>query len=536
MNKRIKRLLGSVFFGIWCVALTVVALLGAVMICSVRLLRPETLTPIVCRVADKMLDAKLEVSRIELGFKPSFPHLAIEIDSLALLSHSLNSLPDSSKRRLPAYADTLLTFDRMTASVNVAKYLAKGEIALRDVAIVRPGVNIVIAGDSVNNFDIYKSAPDTVPSEASAPMAAISINHFAFIEPREVRFFNALDSVSAAVLLFSNAELDGSSEPMYSLKINGELNGPMAQNLLRLDGFTFGVNGGVRWDPSEPALVSLERLNLRGAFINADVDAEVSFSDMMTVNKGRIDVKELSVMDALAALPSELLDSYGIGAGTFDTDAVLSLSAELQRPFCFETDTLPYAQAELKIADCNIRYGKARFTDFGVDVQAVLRGNNLDDATATLRRLSIAGPATKLLVSGEATDFASDISFDAKVQGYCDLKNLPPIVADLAGGYLSGTVEADLSGAGTMSMLNANGFHNLAVEGKLRGRRLYYLSNDTAKMAEVGQVDFDFDSKRVIRTDSTTSAPLMSATISADSASVLVDGVSIDIKDRKSVV
>ncbi len=59
----------------------------------------------------------------------------------------------------------------------------------------------------------------------------------------------------------------------------------MAQNLLRLDGFTFGVNGGVRWDPSEPALVSLERLNLRGAFINADVDAEVSFSDMMTVNK-----------------------------------------------------------------------------------------------------------------------------------------------------------------------------------------------------------------------------------------------------------
>ena len=55
MNKRIKRLLGSVFFGIWCVALTVVALLGAVMICSVRLLRPETLTPIVCRVADKVL-------------------------------------------------------------------------------------------------------------------------------------------------------------------------------------------------------------------------------------------------------------------------------------------------------------------------------------------------------------------------------------------------------------------------------------------------------------------------------------------------
>ena len=100
-------------------ALTVVALLGAVMICSVRLLRPETLTPIVCRVADKVLDAKLDVSRIELGFKPSFPHLAIEIDSLALLSHSLNSLPDSSKRRLPAYADSLLTFDRMTASLNV---------------------------------------------------------------------------------------------------------------------------------------------------------------------------------------------------------------------------------------------------------------------------------------------------------------------------------------------------------------------------------------------------------------------------------
>ena len=59
---------------------------------------------------------------------------------------------------------------------------------------------------------------------------------------------------------------------------------------------------------------------------------------------------------------------------------------------------------------------KARFTDFGVDVQAVLRGNNLDDAHSHTAPFVYRGPATKLLVSGEATDFASDISFDAKVR------------------------------------------------------------------------------------------------------------------------
>lgn len=529
MNRRIRGVIGSALFGLWCVVLVLASLLCAVMICAVGLLRPDTLTPMVCTMANKFVDGNLDISRIELGFKPSFPHLAIEVDSLVLVSHSLNELPDSARAKLPAYADTLLTFDRLSASLNVAKYLAKGELALHDVIIERPGVNIVIAGDSVSNFDIYKSTPDTAATEAAAPMAAISVDRFAFVEPREVRFFNALDSLSAAVLVLGDARVDGGNGPLYQLKINGQLNGPMAQSLLRLDGFTFGVNGGVRWDPTTPALISFDRLNLQGAFINADVDAEISFSEMLTINKGRIDVHEMSVADILAALPEDMLKEYGVAPEVFSTDAVVRLSAELRRPFCVETDTVPYADAELVIPDCSVRYGKARFKDFGLDLHASLRGPDLDSASVCLRSFRIAGPATRLSVTGTATNLASDVMFDAEVEGYCDVKNLPPVVADMAGGYLSGNIEANLKGKGALSMFSAEGFHRLNVVGKLKGRKLYYLSNDTSKMAEVGLLAFDFDSKRLVHTDSTVTEPLMSATVTVDTASILVDGVMVDM-------
>lgn len=522
----IKKILPKILWALAGVAFALVLTVAAVAICAVRLLKSEQLTPIVCSLAEDNLDATVDIGAIRLSFNPGYPILRLDVHDVEIVSHSLERLPDSVRRGLPAYADTLLRVGRLSGAIDVGKLLVGNEISLHGLEIERPEVNIVITPTAAN-FDIYRSEPDIVAKDTKTALPAISIDRFAFIEPRDIRFFNAIDSTEATVVLLSTASVDGSSSPDYALKIDGELHGPIAESLLEAEGFGFGVDGKVRWEPSRPELLAVEEMRLRGAFLEAVVDAAVSFTDKMTVESGRIAVESLDVSAALAALGSETLKKYRLTAPTFATDARLGLEGRLLRPFCFETDTLPYAELRAKVGDCHLRYGAARFHDLALEAKMSLAGTNLDSAEVTVEKFTVAGPATSLKIAGRAWRLLSDPTFEVNVEGRCDIRNLPPQLADAAQGYLGGELLADLKFNGAMSMFSPGRFHELCAEGSLKGRNLYYLSNDTSKMADVPHVAVVFDSRKAVTTPDGSRKILLSAKIEADTASLLLGGVSL---------
>ena len=74
------------------------------------------------------------------------------------------------------WADSLFTIDRFGGSVDAGRFLSKGEIALRNIELVRPGVNIVLDRDGRGNFDIYSSA---APADTAAtPQGAVVVPPF----------------------------------------------------------------------------------------------------------------------------------------------------------------------------------------------------------------------------------------------------------------------------------------------------------------------------------------------------------------------
>ena len=110
-----KRIIVNIFFIVLWTVMALLLAVSAILICSVRLLKPEHLTPIVERLANRTLDADVEVGKVELSFRPAFPVLNIEVDSLTVLSHAFANLSPEERTALPAYADTLLTLDRFRA-------------------------------------------------------------------------------------------------------------------------------------------------------------------------------------------------------------------------------------------------------------------------------------------------------------------------------------------------------------------------------------------------------------------------------------
>ncbi|MCM1067187.1 MAG: hypothetical protein NC418_06415 [Muribaculaceae bacterium] len=525
-----RKIIGNILFSLVMIVMALVLAVAGTLICAVNILRPQHLTPIVEHLANGILDARVELGRVELSFEPSFPVLRLEVDSLSVLSKAFDSIPAQERAELPVWADTLLVLDRFGGSVDVGALLRRGEIAVRNVELVRPGVNIVLDRRGIGNFDIYSAASDTAAqSTARSPIPPFSVDRFAFVDPREIRYFNAVDGTSATVLLLREVELDGSDEPLYRINIDGHLASPLTKAAINLEDIAFGLDGRVHWHPEKPTMVTFEQINVRGAFLSATVDAAIDLDSTLIVPSAKVEVAPIAIADALSVLPDSLRRANRLIAPYFATDGAVGMSATLLKPFCPATDSVPAARATITMADCSLRYGKADFRRLGFDIEATTDGSSWNGTKVDIRRFGVAGPATAISLKASLADLLSDPAFDADLSADVELSKLPPVVADLAEGFIKGRVDAKLNASGRASMFGRETFHRLAIDGKLSARNLYYLSNDTAKMAEVRRLDFDFDSQRRVSVDSSgqRTQPLLSAHIKVDTATMLINGVNI---------
>lgn len=527
-----KRIILNTLFAIVMVVLGLVLTAAASLLFAVKVLEPRHLTPLVQKVANQMLDADVTIGRVELAFSPAFPMLRVEVDSLMVVSHAFNALEPDMRSEMPAWADSLVAFDRFSGSLDLGRLMSHGEIAVHKVELVRPAVNIALARNGVGNFDIYHSEPDTANIEEPTglpSLPAISLDHFGFVEPRAIRYFNAADSTEATVLLLRDISLDSDVQPRYRIKIDGHLSSPITQSTINIEDVSFGLDGHLHWDPKNPGLMTFERFDLYGAFLHAAVDAAVELGTTLIVQSARVTLSPVPIEELLTFLPDDIRRANRLYAPTFRTDGAIGLEAELLAPFTPDTDSVPAARVNISMADAMLRYGAADIRKLGFEIEARTDGRSFDNTFIDIRRATIQGPATQLSLKGMLSSIMSDPAFDAVVKGKMDLRRLPPVLAAKIPGFLSGTLNLDLSAKGRASMLTANDFHRLNVDGTINGKKLYFLASDTAKMADIPAVTFNFGTKRKVGRKAGKRASMLGADVAIDTATILVDGINISL-------
>ena len=525
-----RRILSKILFVSVMVFMALVLALSAVLICTVKLLRPERITPVVERVAANVLDADVSVARIELAFEPAFPMLRLCVDSLSVRSRAFDSFSADERAELPAWSDSLLSVERFCGAVDLGTLLSRGELTLRNVEFVRPAVNIVISRSGIGNFDIYTSDTTATADEGPLVIPPLSVNRLAFVEPQAIRYFNAVDSTDATIVLLHDALLESAGEPAYSLRIDGNMKSPYAHELVNLEDISFGLDGRLHWSPSRPMHVEFEQFAMRGAFVEARLDAAVDMDSSLTVASASLAVAPVKISDILRAVPDSLRKSYRLVSPFFETDGAVRLTARLLQPYRTAIDSIPAFDVNIAMDDAPVRYGKANFRNAGCDISARLDSGGIDDVRLDIHRLMVAGPATTLTLKGSVTNMVSDPAFDLCLRGNIDLRLLPPVVANMAQGYLSGVLDTDIDVTGRMSMLSADGFHNLYAQGKMRGRNLYYLSDDTSKMVDIPRVGLAFNSSYRSRDSlGRASSPMLGAGVKVDTATMLFGGTGLSV-------
>lgn len=519
-NVKKKRMFAAVRVVLWTLmALLLVPI--ALIMCTLRTLNPEQLTPLIVKAANEILDAEVSVARVELSVGRDFPLLHLKVDSVTVLSKPILNAPDSLRKTFPSWADTLLTISHFEGGINLGA-LVTGNLRLHDVEFIEPGINLLTVNDSLTNYWIYTPAPDSLDSATKVPH--IYLNRFALTRPRPVRFDN-LSTHQHFDIALASLDITGSSEPVYSVNLGGDVDGSQleAYNLSKV---SFGIDGGIGWNPDNPAEVVLNSFKFRADFIEAAVDARVTFGRDITVSDYALHMGRVGVDNVLALVPDSLLSLYHLSPEEFSTTVGVAFEAHSTAPFNLTTDSLPHAEIRIDITPGTLRYGNAELTDVSGSLLASLVGNDLNGASFEISDFKASGPGTDLEINARATDVAADALVSGSIKGKVDLSRLPIHVRDLLNGYLSGKVDMEVDFKGRPSMLTPNEFHRLHARGNLNAREIYYLSADTSDMVYARKADLIFGSEGFQGIDS-----LLVTKLSIDSADVLYRNYSFEISD-----
>lgn len=500
--------------------LAIVIVIGVLLFCAIKFLDSKYLTELVEREVNERIDGHLEVGKIKLGFKASYHVLSVEVEDLYVVSHAFDSLTVEQRGDLPVYADSLLSLDYMSGSLDITRLLKDDEVSLHDVVIRGLGVNLVIAHDGKANYQLMKMPADTTKSKKKIP--SFRIDKFALEQPKEMRFCNAADSLSASVLLLTDASVDGGQKPTYRLRLNGSVSDPRASLITNLDRIGFGIDGKVYWTPDRPGIVAIDEMELSGAFIKAVVSGEIDLENSPIVKRAVVDLAPVAVMDILTMVPDSIKREYRLYQPYFSTDMAIGGRFELTEPMNLATDTLPSARINISISPSVLTYGKAVFKEIALDATATTVANLPDSTVVDISRCVVAGPATRLEAKAHLSRLFSDPAFDTDIRGEIDLHNLPPIVSERIPGYLSGIISADLKANGKASLIKNGEIHRLIADGSVTARNIYFLAADTCSLLEVGNAKIDIDSKLIAG-----DAPVMDAKIAIDTATVLTGGIDL---------
>lgn len=500
--------------------LVVVALASVVWILS-----PDRLTSIVNGVAnDFVTDAHVKVERVELTFWSSFPQLRVDVDSLTVTSHVLDSI---NNPLVPTDHSNLLSIGHFHGGVNVMALIA-GEIKVYDVELRRPAINIVALNDSTTNLDIFSpSAPDTTASEPINSLPEITLDRFAIVEALPIRYRAIADSIDAGIIIKST-QFEGNNAPQYTLSFIGNASALLPPSIIEPD-VPMGINGVINWDPSNPLCIDLNDFEINVAELNSTLCASFDMTRQPTVNTLDFKINRLAIADVITHLSEEFQKQLKI----INTDLTVSVGAVLTKPYVLTDSLLPSLDATLNLHKGNLTLGNQhKPLTLSADVAASIVGNNLDASVVKVKSCKVNGVSINADFNGTLSSLMSDPAINGHFDGKIFFNNLPPVALRLIPGKITGVLTANTSMNFRLSHLSKNGFHQAKLKGQADLHNFTYTDSMTDFYTRATTFRFG-TSDSFVRNNHRVDS-LLTASVKIDTASVKYSGLDMRINDMRA--
>lgn len=374
------------FAGLWIILLVAVQIT----------LRPAVLQKIINSFASTYIDGALEFKDLDISVIKGFPNLNVRIDSLSI-TYPSELFPDGDSR-LTAMGkgetrDTLLSFERMSATVNILSLLRE-QIIVPGLELSRPRVFVHNYNDTLSNLSILKFlAEDSEKDESDTDtlgIPSIQVGKASLDRKPLIVYTSVPDSLEACLVMksmalgsdFDVAELlamnfNNILFQTDSMKVFGHLGKERLAFLLdnlrvqsNQDKIDLALNARARaYSPSFGHIripISLDgsiTFPEQGNFTNVDVSRlDASIADIPLKFKGKVNLKSSDriYVNADASISSFKLKPFlldmpsvlPLKPSQISSDATLSMSISAKGEY--SPTTLPDVKAQLTVKNLKI--------------------------------------------------------------------------------------------------------------------------------------------------------------------------------------
>lgn len=528
------------------ILLALIILLGGTVTAIVVLLKPEQLTELVETYAPRFINGEVKVKRVELTFWHTFPRLTVDVDSLTLISHALDSLPAEFKKELPSWSDTLLTIDKFQGNLNLKK-LMKGNLEIYGITIDNPSVNIVTAKEGISNYDIINTTEED--SDTTAFIRSVALDHFIIKGSGPLRYCSIPDTLFLEALI-RNVDVNGEEAPSYNLVTGGTVKGTLLEpfEIKELD---FSVDARASYGFTE-GLSSLTIYNLDAQIDSLSTSLSVSAllsRDSVRIESFKASVRNITPEGVKGFLPIEVKKDLA----SLHSNLNGAVNVEMTEPYSFaiadsitaSSLPIPSAVIDIDIPRCHVRWPSQRLNidNFILKTRVTVNGNNLNDSRIELERLLVDGQAIDVDMRALVTRPIGNISVAGEIKGRVFLDRLPPMAFSQFPGRLSGTVGMNTKFRLRKNDLTPNNFHKIFARGTVSLRdmdvRMGHEHQDGAEDSlrlYTPLAMLHFDSNKAVDANGVMVDSLLEVTVNADSLYYAGDGMVVSISSLNTAL
>lgn len=551
----LRRIFGTLF---WIVGIFVVLVLALQVAFT-----SSILTNIVNRYAAEYVDGDVNFGEVEVNMFRRFPNLSIRMDDVSVTypADRFDHLEAAGAQGELLYqgtgeiADTLVSFERFSASVNLMALLS-GKINIMHMRLTKPRLFAHSYDDENANWDMFRFATteeeeDTtgmslLPRMTIGRISLAGTPHVVYTDSRDTLFamvdigsaaFDGrlstrqiarreigltLDSIMVAGRLASDTlafrlqqmyihehedhmDVGVAANAMFMTRNYGRLNLPMT------------IEGTVGLPKDSITTVQVTNMLATLAGVPIEIDANIGFGTDKTYIEAMAEIPQWEVSLVLQEYVSHFIPEVEM----FKTDATVSLLAACFGHYDHRTGKLPSFSAAVSVPESYLKY-EGLDTDMKFTLEANLANDEEDRIMVDLTKATVMSDGLEASVSGSTPDILNEDPFfkvDADITATLD--SLVRFFPEDMGIHATGDLTAKIEGGAKLSQLDIYNFSYSDLAGNVHGNNIVFSSPKDTIQAYIDGIDISLGPEVMTsRVDTTQSFRMLALAAKVDTTDI----------------
>ena len=426
---------------------------------------------------NKLLNAQFDFRSLDISLLRNFPDASISLNDFWLKGVGVFE------------NDTLVYAGELTAAVNVMSLFGDGGFEVSKVVVDDTRLHAIVLEDGSVNWDVMKPSEevveeveDTTSTSFSVSLKKLAVDDLTIIyDDRQGGMYAAIDKLDAAC-----------SGDMTSDNTTIKLKAQTPGVTFRMGGVPFLNKAEVTAKMDVAADLNnmkftLEKNEFSLNAIKAAIDGWVAMTDAGMDMDLKLNTNEIGFKEILSLIPA----IYAKDFAGLKTDGIATLNAWAKGKM--EGEQLPAFNVDLNVKNAMFHYPSLPAGVDGINIVANVKnpGGTADAITVVVNPFNFVLAGNPFSVAANIKTPMSDLDFNAAAKGKLDLGKIKDVYP-LEGMDLNGLVDADMSVAGRMSMIDKGEYDRVKAAGNVKLSDMQLELEDLPKF-DIKQSVFSFE-------------------------------------------